>query len=105
MMKMKKESRSPPKMICCFWYSSKTEKGKDDYDAGDCQMENKDVVANITTLSAAEQNQRLKKAREEEERVIKEAEIVIEWVKRESVRMDASVIKSIVSEDEYEPIK
>lgn len=100
-----KESRSPPKMICCFWYSSKIEKGKDDHDERDCQMENKDVVANITVLSAAEQKQRLKKAREEEERVIQEAEIVIEWVKRESARMDASVIKNIVSKDDYQPIK
>lgn len=44
----------------------------------------------------------LKKALEEEERVSKEAERLVKWVKQESARIDVSTIKSILSDDENE---
>ncbi|TKY70162.1 hypothetical protein E2542_SST06449 [Spatholobus suberectus] len=63
---------------------------------------NDEILSDVSTFSVKEQDKRLKKALEEEERVSKEAERVVQWVKQESARIDVSTIKSILRDDEKE---
>lgn len=63
---------------------------------------NDEILSDMSTFSVKEQESRLKKALEEEERVSKEAERLVKWVKQESARIDVSTIKSILSDDENE---
>jgi hypothetical protein len=51
----------------------------------------------MSTFSFKEQEKRLKKELEEENKVSIEAERVVQWVKQESSRIDSSTIKSILS--------
>ncbi|KAK7309473.1 hypothetical protein RJT34_06228 [Clitoria ternatea] len=80
-----------PDYRCCFCFSSKKslEWGKND-----------EMLSDMSTFSVKEQERRLKKALQEEKRVSKEAERVVQWVKQESARIDDSVIKSVLSHDQ-----
>ena len=58
-----------------------------------------EILSDMSTFSVTEQERRLKKALKEEERVSREAEKVVQWVKQESARMDDSVITSVLNHD------
>ncbi|ESW30102.1 hypothetical protein PHAVU_002G124800 [Phaseolus vulgaris] len=66
--------------------SEDVERGKDD-----------EMLSDRSTFSVKEQEKRLKKALEEEEKVSKEAERVVQWVKQESARIDVSALKSVLT--------
>ncbi|KAF8412599.1 hypothetical protein HHK36_000568 [Tetracentron sinense] len=101
------ESESPPRNICCFCYSSKRvtrKRGKSDgvaeIDANDRDWgQNDEILSDMSTFSVKEQQQRLKKALKEEEKISREAEKVVEWVKQESARMDVSAIQDMISDE------
>ncbi|CAK9144737.1 unnamed protein product [Ilex paraguariensis] len=104
------ESGSPPRPICCFWYSSpknhrKKSKGtaclsKFDIEDNGNWGRNGEILSDMSTFSVEEQERRLKKAMAEEKRVCREAERVVEWVKQESARLDVSAIKNIVRQED-----
>jgi hypothetical protein len=105
---MGSESPQRPK-TCCFWFSTKKKK---DEVSGGSNMEEKEywekkdeILSDMSTFSVPEQERRLKKALKEEERVSREAERVVQWVKQESARMDDSVIKSVLNHDKGKIIK
>lgn len=54
------------------------------------------MLTDLSTLSVEEQERRLKKAKEAEERACREAERVVQWVRKESARFDASAIDGLV---------
>ncbi|KAL2348784.1 hypothetical protein Fmac_002784 [Flemingia macrophylla] len=90
---------------CCFCFSTTNTKksvprnGKSSSE----QVEwgkNDEILSDMSTFSVKEQEKRLKKALQEEERVSVEAQRVVRWVKQESARIDVSMIKSILSDDE-----
>jgi hypothetical protein len=99
---------------CCFCFSFSTKK-KDgnksrSYDgvSGGSNMEDvdDDILSDRSTFSVREQERRLKMALREEERVSREAERVVHWVKQESARMDDSlIIKTVMSHDHKQTIK
>ncbi|XP_059662413.1 uncharacterized protein LOC132308368 [Cornus florida] len=99
------ESESPPRPICCFWYSSRSNNGKKKSQGGRDVENNGDwgktdeILSDMSTFSVKEQDRRLKKAMKEEDRVSRQAERVVEWVKQESARMDVSVVNSVLRED------
>ncbi|KAI4327931.1 hypothetical protein L6164_020339 [Bauhinia variegata] len=91
---------------CCFCFSIKKSEVKKRSSSGDPSPEhtewgkNDEILTDTSTFSVKEQERRLKKALEEEDRVSREAERVIQWVKQESARMDVSSIKTMLSDDE-----
>ncbi|XP_059444982.1 uncharacterized protein LOC132176716 [Corylus avellana] len=103
-------SESPQRAkTCCFWFSTKK---KIDEVSGGSNMEEKEkwekkdeILSDMSTFSVREQERRLKKALKDEERVSREAEKVVQWVKQESSRMDDSVIKSVLNHDKGTIIK
>ncbi|KAE8055828.1 hypothetical protein FH972_012646 [Carpinus fangiana] len=105
---MGSESPQRPK-TCCFWFSTK--KKKDEVSEGSNMREKEywekkdEILSDMSTFSVTEQERRLKKALKEEERVSREAERVVQWVKQESARMDDSVIKSVLNHDKGAIIK
>ncbi|KAG4403600.1 hypothetical protein AAZX31_01G138200 [Glycine max] len=66
---------------------------------------NDEILSDTSTFSVKEQERRLKKALEEEERASKEAERIVKWVKQESARIDVSAIKSILSDEKEANVK
>lgn len=100
---------------CCFCFSSSTKKsvarnGK--RSTGVLSSEhvvewgkNDEILSDMSTFSVKEQESRLKKALEEEERASKEAERIVKWVKQESARIDVSAIKSILSDEKEANVK
>ncbi|XP_027362381.1 uncharacterized protein LOC113869996 [Abrus precatorius] len=94
---------------CCFCFSTKkisvSRNGKYSGVSSSDQVEwgkNDEILSDMSTFSVKEQERRLKKALEEEERVSKEAERIVHWVKQESARIDVSTVKSILSDEEKE---
>ncbi|GMY33643.1 hypothetical protein FCV25MIE_35032 [Fagus crenata] len=110
-------SKSPQRVACCcFWVSSTNknyEKKSRSYGVSGSNIEiddkqwgkNDEILSDLSTFSVKEQERKLKKALKEEERVNKEAERVVQWVKQESARMDASVIKTVLDNDDGETTK
>lgn len=90
------EPQSPPRQVCCFCYSSKKgghkKKSKTSADVSFSRN-----MEDVNLFSVEEQEKMLKMAMKEEERINKEAERVVSWVKQESARMDASAIKTIIN--------
>ncbi|GLT74910.1 hypothetical protein SLA2020_466750 [Shorea laevis] len=87
--------------MCCFCFSiEKNDRKKRAIDSNrDAEWEtNDEMLSDLSTFSVREQERRLKMALKEEERISKEAEKVVKWVKQESTRMDASAIGKIVGE-------
>lgn len=66
---------------------------------------NDEILSDLSTFSVKEQERKLKKALEEEEKISREAEKVVKWVKQESARMDSSVIKTVLSNHDEETTK
>ncbi|XP_020236180.1 uncharacterized protein LOC109815792 [Cajanus cajan] len=95
---------------CCFCFSTTTKKSvprngksREVLSSEHVEWGKKDeILSDMSTFSVKEQEKRLKKALEEEERVSMEAERVVQWVKQESARIDVSMIKSILKDDEKE---
>lgn len=89
---------------CCFWFSIKKKQSvaKNDKSRGvsssghDNWGKNDELLSDVSTFSVKEQERRLKKAVEDEKKANVEAERVVQWVKQESARIDASTIKSII---------
>lgn len=106
-------SESPRRTACCFCFSTKkndlqksSSKGVAGTNMEDRDWEQKDeLLSDLSTFSVDEQERRMKKALKEEERVSREAERVVQWVKQESARMDASVINAVLSKNEGKSIK
>ncbi|KAA8528176.1 hypothetical protein F0562_035573 [Nyssa sinensis] len=104
------ESESPPRSaICCFCYSTRSDDRKKKSSRGVSGLDEKgngnwektdEILSDMSTFSVKEQERRLKKAKEEEERLSREAEKAVRWVKQESARMDVSAIKNLTSEDD-----
>ncbi|WVZ10076.1 hypothetical protein V8G54_014606 [Vigna mungo] len=63
---------------------------------------NDEMLSDRSTFSVKEQEKRLKKALEEEEKVSKEAERVVQWVKHESAKINLSAVKSVLNEPQKE---
>ncbi|XP_020263691.1 uncharacterized protein LOC109839611 [Asparagus officinalis] len=60
-----------------------------------------EILTDFSTFSLKEQQLKLKKAMEEEEKASREAASVVEWVKQASARMDVSAVDELLlSEDE-----
>lgn len=94
---------------CCFCFSTKKSSvARNGKSSGVLSSENvewgknDEILSDISTFSVKAQERRLKKALEDEERVSKEAERVVQWVKQESARIDVSTIKSILSDHQKE---
>ncbi|KAK7252566.1 hypothetical protein RIF29_36610 [Crotalaria pallida] len=94
---------------CCFCFSISTKKTSVARNVNNSESsnhhewgKNDEILSDMSTFSAKEQERRLKKALEEEERVSREAERVVQWVKQESARIDTSTIKAILSYDDDE---
>ncbi|KAK7307383.1 hypothetical protein VNO77_40395 [Canavalia gladiata] len=92
---------------CCFCFSTKkTTVPRNAKNNGVSSLDevqwgkNDEILSDMSTFSVKEQERRLKKALEEEDRVSREAERIVQWVKQESSRIDVSTIKSILSDDE-----
>ncbi|OIW10736.1 hypothetical protein TanjilG_27682 [Lupinus angustifolius] len=89
---------------CCFCFSIKksvvTRNGKSSVVlSAENHVEwgkNDEILSDMSTFSAKEQEKRLKKALEEEKRASIEAERVVQWVKQESARIDTSTIDKII---------
>ncbi|XP_058103791.1 uncharacterized protein LOC131247882 [Magnolia sinica] len=102
------EPSSPPRQTCCFWCSPKRVPGKKGKEDGIMGFElesggwgkNDEILSDLSTFSLKEQQQRLKKALKEEEKVNQEAEKVVNWVKQASARMDVSVVEDSLRHDE-----
>lgn len=90
---------------CCFWFSTKSKKGvakneknNEVSNSGNVEWgKNDEILSDMSTFSVKEQEKRLKKALEEENKVTIEADRVLQLVKRESSTINASSIKSILS--------
>lgn len=103
------KSQSSPTQGCCFW-SSSPNKEKKKSTSNLQRSETKDKIkgqneetnlSDMSIFSVKEQERRLKMAIEEEQRINREAQRVVNWVKQESARMDVSSIKNIIlSEDD-----
>ncbi|XP_077234250.1 uncharacterized protein LOC143876439 [Tasmannia lanceolata] len=107
------EASSPPRQICCFWCSpkkvprKKSKENRDmgfDLDIGDWEK-NDAILSDLGTFSLKDKKQMLKKALKEEEKVSREAEKVVKWVKQASARMDVSTIDYSLSDDDQEIFK
>ena len=102
------EAEYPQGLACCFCFSTKkssyAKKSKSINGVlGSDHTEwpkNDEILSDLSTFSVKEQERRLKKALEEEEKVSKEAEKMVKWVKQESARIDDSAIEAILSDDE-----
>ena len=89
-------SQSPPRQVCCFWYSSKkSEHRKKRKSSPEVSLSN---MEDVNLFSVEEQDRMLKVAMKEEERISKEAERVVNWVRQESTRMDVSAVKKIIND-------
>ncbi|KAK9276060.1 hypothetical protein L1049_005591 [Liquidambar formosana] len=98
-------SQSTSRQICCFCFSSNPKtsdrkKKKKSIDEEKDWGTSEQILSDMSTFSVREQERRLEKAMKEEERVSKEAERVVEWVKQESARMDVSKFKGLLSDDD-----
>ncbi|XP_075641133.1 uncharacterized protein LOC142612852 [Castanea sativa] len=106
-------SESPQRVACCFCFSTNKNGGKKSrrYEVSGSNIEGKrwgkndEILSDLSTFSVKEQERKLKKALEEEEKISREAEKVVKWVKQESARMDVSVIKTVLSNHEEETTK
>ncbi|XP_017427144.1 LOW QUALITY PROTEIN: uncharacterized protein LOC108335623 [Vigna angularis] len=92
---------------CCFcFFSSKKSVvvGRNGRSSSkDVQWEkNDEMLSDRSTFSVKEQEKRLKKALEEEEKVSKEAERVVQWVKQESAKIHLSAVKTVLNEPQKE---
>ncbi|EXC35189.1 hypothetical protein L484_022743 [Morus notabilis] len=103
------EPQKSPKPICCFGFSSKRTNERKvmknskahGIEEPNKEWERKDgILSDMSTFSVKEQERRLKMALEEEEKVAKEAERVVQRIKQESARMNDSTIKKIVADYE-----
>lgn len=101
------EPEYPGGSACCFCFSTKksvARNGKSNGVLSSDQVElwgkNDEILSDMSTFSVKEQERRLKKALEEEEKVSKEAERVAQWVKQESAKIDVSTIKKVLSDEE-----
>ncbi|KAL5099806.1 hypothetical protein RYX36_004133 [Vicia faba] len=90
---------------CCFCFSTKKDVARNNKSIGVSSLgqvewkKNDEILSDMSTFSVKEQERRLKKALEEEKKVKFEAERVVQWVKQESSRIDASTIDSILSDN------
>lgn len=106
-------SESPQRVACCFCFSTNKNDGKKSrrYDVSGLNIEDKrwekndEILSDLSTFSVKEQERKLKKALEEEEKISREAERVAKWVKQESARMDASVIETVLSNHDEQTTK
>ncbi|XP_010266375.1 PREDICTED: uncharacterized protein LOC104603909 [Nelumbo nucifera] len=99
------EASSPPQQTCCFCYSSKKaskKKSKADrvpLDLHEIEWgKNDEILSDMSTFSAQEQEKRYKKAKEKEKEIQQEAKKVMNWVKQASSRMDVSSIEKVINE-------
>ncbi|KAE9613230.1 hypothetical protein Lalb_Chr05g0215321 [Lupinus albus] len=108
------EAENQAGSACCFCFSTKKSVvRRNDKSSEVLSAENHvewgnndEILSDMSTFSAKEQEKRLKKALEEEKRVSIEAERVVQWVKQESARIDSSTIDKILFyEDKEERIK
>ncbi|KAM7490775.1 hypothetical protein LguiA_033696 [Lonicera macranthoides] len=108
------KSQSPPTKGCCFWSSSPNKEKKKSTNLQRSESKDKikgqneeTILSDVSTFSVEEQERRLKMAIDEEQRISREAERVVNWVKQQSARMDASSIKNIVlsDDDDHDSIK
>ncbi|CAN6487118.1 unnamed protein product [Victoria cruziana] len=86
-------SSSPPrKQGCCFWASPRRSHRKDrseSYDDGSW-MKDDEILSDLGTFSVRSQREGMKAALKEQEKISKEAEKVIKWVKKASARMSVN---------------
>ncbi|KAF3776719.1 hypothetical protein EJ110_NYTH47557 [Nymphaea thermarum] len=87
-------SSSPPrKQGCCFWASPKKslrKKGRSEtYDNGGCGKD-EEILTDLGTFSVRSQRERMKAALKEQEKMSKEAEKVIKWVRQASARISVN---------------
>ncbi|KAL6008601.1 hypothetical protein ACLOJK_034115 [Asimina triloba] len=100
---------SPPPQLCCFWRSpkktTKKKKSKEDW-AAELDLDdgflgkNDEILSDLGSFSLKEQRRRLKKAWKEEEKVAREAEKIVKWAREASLRMEASAIEDLTSDDD-----
>jgi hypothetical protein len=86
-------------MLCCFGCAPKNSNSTSNKNRDEIWGTNEEMLTDPSTLSVKEQEKILKKAKEEEERACREAERVVQWVRRESARFDASTIEDLVSKE------
>ncbi|CAL5417262.1 unnamed protein product [Camellia sinensis] len=63
------------------------------------------MLSDMSTFSVKEQERRLKVAMAEEEKVLQEAERVVNWMRQASARLDVSTINKILKEEGNQPTK
>ncbi|KAF3335913.1 hypothetical protein FCM35_KLT20420 [Carex littledalei] len=86
-------------MLCCFGCAPKNNRSSGNKNKDEIWGSNEEMLTDLSTLSVKEQAKRLKKAKEEEEIACREAEKVVQWVRRESARFDASTVDDLVSKE------
>ncbi|CAA0838292.1 Unknown protein [Striga hermonthica] len=102
------QSVSPPAKGGCFMCSpkkipSRKKKNKENrgLDLGLDWGKNDDkLLSDLSNFSVKSQRKMMKKAMEEEERVCREAEKIVNWAKQASARMDVTGIEDELSDDE-----
>ncbi|GER28181.1 AAA-type ATPase family protein [Striga asiatica] len=103
------QSVSPPAKGGCFMCSPKKapsrkkKKNKENrgLDSGFDWGKNDDkLLSDLSNFSVKSQRKMMKKAMEEEERVCREAEKIVNWAKQASARMDVTGIEDELSDDE-----
>ncbi|XP_027913368.1 uncharacterized protein LOC114173282 [Vigna unguiculata] len=95
---------------CCFCFSSTKKsvvggngRNKQVLSSEDVHWgKNDEMLSDRSTFSVKEQEKRFKKALEEEEKVNREAERVVQWVKQESAKIDLSAFKPVLNEPQKE---
>ncbi|XP_028793689.1 uncharacterized protein LOC114749354 [Neltuma alba] len=93
---------------CCFCFSVKKSSDQRSKSMSGIQSSSnqqrdwgkkEEMLSDMSTFSVEEQEKRLKKAKKDEDRASKEAEKIISWVKQESARIDDSLVKTVLTDD------
>ncbi|KAI9083951.1 hypothetical protein K1719_034209 [Acacia pycnantha] len=89
---------------CCFCFSMKRSSEGRSKSINGIQRDwgkKEEMLSDLSTFSIKEQEKRLKKAKEDEDRASKEAERIISWVRQESARIDDSLVRTVLADGDH----
>lgn len=89
-------SPSPPRQRCCLCFSPKRVQRKSKGD---------EILTELGILSLKEEHRKLKKALKEQEKMTRETEKIVKWVKKASAKMNSASVDDLLSDAEDEELK
>ncbi|KAG6466840.1 uncharacterized protein LOC122037347 [Zingiber officinale] len=89
-------SPSPPRQRCCLCFSPKRAQRKSKGD---------EILSELGIPSLKEEHRKLKKALKEQEKMTRETEKIVKWVKKASARMNSASVDDLLSDAEDEELK